>query len=536
MVTMPAMGGQVRDQDLSRALFCGIDNLDVMCGMNSGSVDLIITDPPFKNNGEIYQGSGSAAEAKWIDYWTPDDVHGQWLKSIQEDRKKVHTVVEAVREAVSPMMFAYIAAMAARLLECHRNLRVTGSIYVHCDPDNSPYWRMLMDAIFGADNFHNEIIWKRTSGRSDARKFGSVHDVLLFYSKSKDYIWNPQYLMHDPEYIKKSYRNEDSLGRWQSSDITASGPRYGESGKPWRGIDPGKAGRHWSTPTQGGMNDFIVEHNLIPGWPNAYPSVHSRLDALDAVRLIHWPNKEDGMPCLKRYLASTKGNAVEDIIFDIRRLGGSSKEKNGWPTQKPLALYSRLIAASSNPGDIVFDPFCGSGTTLVAAESLSRKWIGIEREIEARSVVETRIPNLKLSSVAPTRTDDRRTAFDETEWANRALEDPPPIDTVYKSNNELRNTLSRVFGPFCSGCGTMAPKFLDGTYKLGDFAADHVIPRAKGGGDEFGNRLLLCVSCNTWKSEKYTLKELVDHNNEDKKMISKHLVDGNLARIEDIHK
>ena len=258
-------------------------------------------------------------------------------------------------------------------------MKPTGSIYLHCDPTAGHYLKLLMDAIFGHGNFRNEVVWKRTAGRSDGKRFGRVHDTILFYA-GHGATWNRQHTAHDPDYVARSYRNEDERGRWQSADLTASGPRFGESGEPWQGIDPGKVGRHWNTPTQGGMNYFIIGKGLIPDWPDHYLTVQSRLDALDAAGLIAWPKHGDGMLRLKRYLESTTGIAVEDVFTDIGKLEASAKEKIGYPTQKPLALLERLIKASSNEGDVVLDPFCGCATACVAADRLGRR-VGGDRHI-----------------------------------------------------------------------------------------------------------------------------------------------------------
>ena len=286
-------------------------------------------------------------------------------------------------------MQSYLTMMAVRLLEMRRVMKPTGSVYLHCDPTASHYLKLVMDTVFGASNFKNEIVWKRTAGRSDAKKFGRVHDVLLFYA-GPGATWNRQYTAHDPGYVARAYRNRDERGRWRSADLTASGPRPKESGQPWRGIDPGKVGRHWNTPVQGGMNDFIISKGLIRGWPDAYPGVHSRLDALDAAGLIHWP-KSGSMPSLKRYLDSTLGTAIEDVFADIGKLEASAKEKIGYPTQKPLALLERIISASSNEGDMVLDPFAGCATALIAAEKLQRQWVGIDLSPKAKDLIEIRM-------------------------------------------------------------------------------------------------------------------------------------------------
>ena len=270
--------------------------------------------------------------------------------------------------------------------------------------------------------------------------------MLLFYSHSDSHTWNTQYQPHGEDYVRKAYRNEDERGRWRSADLTASGLRSGESGEPWRGIDPGDVGNHWRTPTQGGMNDFIMEHVLIPDWPEAYPGVHTRLDALDAAGLIAWPKSGKGMPSLKRYLASTKGTAVEDIFADVNRLEAASKERVGYPTQKPLALLERIIKASSNEGDMVLDPFCGCATACVAADRLGRKWVGIDISPKAVELVNMRLQQTMGSlfhhGYVTARTDiPRRTD----------IEAPIP----YRQNKHV--LFGQQEGLLCNGCRTEFP-------------------------------------------------------------------------------
>ncbi len=305
--------------------------------------------------------------------------------------------------------------------------------------------------------------------------------MILYYAKVTPPTWNTQYQPHDPEYVRRAYRNEDERGRWQSDQLTASGPRFGESGEPWRGIDPGERGNHWRTPTQGGMKDYIIEHGLIPGWPERYPGVHERLDALDAAGLVAWPKGGEGMPRLKRYLASTKGTAVEDIFADVNRLEAASKEKVGYPTQKPLALLERIILASSNEGDVVLDPFCGCATACVAAEKLGREWIGIDLSEKAAELVRVRLretPGIGMFWQGAHRTDTpRRTDIDAPK--------------NYRQNKHV------LFGQqegLCNGCRGDFP------FKL--FEVDHVVPRAKGGGDHIENLQLLCSHCNRTKGDR----------------------------------
>ena len=161
---------------------------------------------------------------------------------------------------------------------------------------------------------------------------------------------------------------------WKPETLDGPGGSAGNSGQPWRGVPPPE-GRHWRTPTQGAYSEWIAA-NVIPDWPDAYATVHDRLDALDAAGLIHWPKTAGGLPRLKRFLEASRGRAVTDLWDDIHFVSGA--ERAGYPTQKPVALLERIIKASSNEGDIVFDPFCGSGTTLVAAKRLGRRWLGMD--------------------------------------------------------------------------------------------------------------------------------------------------------------
>ena len=285
----------------------------------------------------------------------------------------------------SGAMRAYLAFMGPRLAEMHRVLTPTGSIYLHCDPTASHYLKGVMDAIFGVDNFRNEIIWQRTKAHNDGKQYGRVHDTILFYSKSSKRVWNPVYTAHDPEYVKRQYRYKDERGLYQPITLNASGTSGGESGKPWRGIDPDAMGNHWRAPRRAAWPEGVEP-------PENYESlsVHEKLDVLDANGLVYWPPK-GRVPRFKRYLSTTKGNRIQDVITDINFLTSTSKERLGYPTQKPRTLYERLITASSNAGDIVLDPFCGCGTTIDAAHTLKRQWMGIDITILALDPMRQRL-------------------------------------------------------------------------------------------------------------------------------------------------
>jgi len=212
-----------------------------------------------------------------------------------------------------------------------------------------------MDEIFGSDRFINEIIWKRLSAHNDAHKYGPIHDNILFYAKSDNYTWNPQFSEVSPEYVEQFFDQVDDASgrRYARGDLTARGTRRGETGKPWRGIDPSKLGNHWK---------------VIP----------AELERLDAAGRVHWPKKEGGMPRLKRFEDELQGVQLQDIWLDIKLMHNLSQERTGYATQKPEPLLERIIRASSNEGDLVADFFCGSGTTVAVAEKLGRKWIGAD--------------------------------------------------------------------------------------------------------------------------------------------------------------
>ena len=377
------------------------DNLEILRELDDARVHLICTDPPF-NSGRDYNafiGDSLAQKKAFTDTWTWDTA-AQDARADIEHRAYTNDTYKALDNCLngydlvlqnavsgnSGAMRAYLAFMGPRLAEMHRVLAPTGSIYLHCDPTASHYLKGVMDAIFGVDNFRNEIIWQRTNAHNDGKQYGRVHDTILFYSKSNKRVWNPVYTEHNPEYVKRFYRHQDERGRYRIGDLYAPGiAREGESGKPWRGINPSDVGRHWSTPRRKAWPEGVEP-------PENYESlsVHEKLDALDASGLIYWPPRGK-VPGFKRYLSTSKGNRVHDVITDINPLARASKERLGYPTQKPLALYERLIKASSNEGDIVLDPFCGCGTTIDAAHTLKRRWMGIDITILALDPMRQRL-------------------------------------------------------------------------------------------------------------------------------------------------
>ena len=322
------------------------DNLDILRGMNSGTVDLIYLDPPFNSNKNYEAPVGSkAAGAAFKDTWTLSDLDLAWMGLIADEYPPLAYMLDAARRTHGKGMQSYLTMMAVRLLEMRRVLKTTGSIYLHCDPFASHYLKQLMDAVFGARNFRNEITWKRTSSHSDAKRFARVSDRLLFYAFDGA-TWHTQHLALGETYVARDYRHTDEKGRYRVDNLTGPGLSSGESSEPWQGYDPGQSGRCWSAPKTGNYARWIQD-NLISGY-TAMASVHARLDALSTAGLVDWT--QGGYPRLKRYLAGSKGEAVSDFIGDIQNVNNRSKEHVGYPTQKPLALLERIVAASSNEG------------------------------------------------------------------------------------------------------------------------------------------------------------------------------------------
>jgi len=349
------------------------DNIEALTLLESGSVALVYLDPPFKS-GRSYdlvdamrgnrQGGRTPA---FDDQWTSppglaldraDELDGLVPRPVSE---LVHMLTRTLgRRSLS----TYLVAMAPRLVEMHRVLNDTGSLYLHCDYSASPYLRVLLDTIFGPANFRNEIIWRRTHAHSSSKRFGPVHDTILFYAKSAKYQWTSQYSDYPSHYLDTYYTHEDERDRYQLITCTAPGDRTGTRAHyRWKGQLP-PPGRHWA-------------------WQK------EKMEALDREGLL--VHSASGVPRRKRYVDEAPGVQLQDVWSDINRLDAHSEERVGFETQKPLALIARIIAASSKPGDVILDPFAGSGTTLVAAEQAGRGWIGFDSSLLAGSISLARV-------------------------------------------------------------------------------------------------------------------------------------------------
>lgn len=334
----------------TRVVYCG-DCLEQLQNLPDNCIDLIYIDPPFNSNRNYEVFWGETKEKRSF-----------------EDR---HASTQA-----------YIDYMRPRCVQLKRVLKDTGSFYYHCDWHASHYVKVMLDQIFGENAFQNEIVWKRTSAHSGSKKYGPVHDVLFFYTGGRGHTWNQQYMPYDDLYLETFFEQKDEDGRrWKRMDLTGDGVRNGESGEGWRGVDVTAKGRHWAIPRE------IVARL---GIDEASTSTE-KLEALDEQGMIHWPKKQGGMPRLKQYADMMPGVPVQSVWTDIRPLHNLSRERLGYPTQKPVALLDRIINASSNPNDIVLDAFCGCGTALVAAQNLGRQWIGIDISPTACRVMAKRL-------------------------------------------------------------------------------------------------------------------------------------------------
>jgi len=413
------------------------DNLFILNGLNSNLVDLIYLDPPF-NSKRFYSApvGSKAAGTSFKDMWTWEDVNKEYLNTLAEKYVFLTDYIDAVSIIHSKAMAAYLTYMAQRIVEMHRVLKDTGSIYLHCDPTASHYLKVVLDEIFGKDNFRNEIVWERTtdtgSSKAIAKRYPTNTDIILFYTKNTDlYTFNKQYYEYSDKYRADKFNNNDNDGR---------------GAYRWQVL------KSYSQETF----DKLKNENM--------------LKKTDASKYYYY----------KQYLSESKGVIISNLwnAEDIMPLGPSSKERTGYPTQKPLALLHRIIKTSSNEGDIVLDPFCGCATTCVAAQQLGRRWIGIDIATQAVDILMERLRD------------------DAGLFKNFVNTDVPPqrsdIQIIDPEEKSVKERLYKEQNGICNGCGV--------EFNIWNLETDHIIPRAKGGGDYYENYQLLCGNCNQMKA------------------------------------
>ena len=554
-----------------------MDNLEFIRALNNECIDLIAIDPPFAANetftsrpriaitdAEIDEERQLAARhgvphdegrlTNVHDIWTWDsDIHPDWMNRIEDDYPPVYKVIQAVEACATENEAAYIAFMAVRLIECRRVLKSTGSIYVHCDDHANGYLRLLMDAVFGSDNFRNEITWRRSVSHNDAHRYGRITDQILYYIKSDLATWNgPDIRTPKSEAeIKSAFRSKDERGRFRSDNLT--GPSHDiESGSPstvpWRNYDVLAMNRVWSVPKTGNYAEYI-ERNFIPGY-RSIEGIHDRLDALDAAGLIYHPPK-GRWPGLKRYADADQGVSPQNLISrptGFTNYSASGGEFTGYTTQKPLELYERLIEASTHQGEVVMDIFAGCATTAIAAENLGRHWIACDIAYRSWTMLKRRfaLNGIALSDTSSSTIDaltGMQPALSTAEsftlgpddLPDRDDEDPEPFHNLTEvkaskrrtarsaswsgriPRDEAKRLLINEFGPSCWGCGWQAPQFPNGEYDLGLLEVDHIWAKqdpntGNGGSDELYNLALLHATCNRRKGNRLTLEELRQQN------------------------
>jgi len=381
----------------SNALYYG-DCLDWMREWPDESVDLIYLDPPFNSNAQYNilfgQGNGTPAQVRgFTDTWRWDAAAADRMTTFENAvSHPLHDAAVAFKRLLGPSgMLAYLTYMGERLSEARRLLKPTGSIYLHCDDTASHYLKVLMDSIFGARHFRNDIAWRRATAHNDSSRFGRILDQILFYAKTQRPYWAgaENVASKTEEELRKAYPSMDEHGYYRSDNLTGASASTGESGLSWRRYDVSTLGRHWSVPKTGSYAEYI-ERNFIPGY-RGIEDIHERLDALDEAGLIYHP-RTGKWPGLKRYADADLGNPPQNLILEpigftnySARRGG---EYLGYPTQKRVGLLEKLIPVACPRDGIVLDPFCGCGTTVVAAHNLERRWIGIDISATAIDLIQ----------------------------------------------------------------------------------------------------------------------------------------------------
>ena len=514
------------------------DNLPFLRSLNDECVDLVCIDPPFAKNetfgkrreterdplrppltdaereielrllqswGIRSQRDAEAAgivwpETRYRDIWSWEaDIHEDWLLELTKSREAIAGIINVARYTHGDDIAAYLCYMSIRLLEIHRVLKPTGSLYLHCDNNVNTCLGELLIAIFGADNFRSAIAWKRTSTHSDAKNYANVLDTIFYYTKSGEYVWNPQHGEHDREYVDDKYRYDDGdgRGRYTLDNMTSPNPRPNMMYE-WQG--------HASPPK---------------GWRYS----RETMAQLDGEGRIWYPDSKDRRPRLKRYLSEMPGRIVDSNWSDIPPLNSQARERTGYPTQKPVALAERIIAASTNPGDVVLDCFAGCAYVGVAAERLDRQWVACDINPRAWTVFKRQFnkPNLALlrcheetagqqvlgsEPVAtvhgPAQLPERESPVGEYQLRTFNLPElkfKVPSSLIPDAQMMMLLLELSDYTAWCCGFANRRP---DGSVirTTRNFHLDHVDPQSKDGSNQITNRAPLCPAHNTRKGNR----------------------------------
>ena len=421
----------------------------MMRGLKDRCIDLIYLDPPFNSDHNYAAPIGSkAAGAAFKDTWTLSDIDEAWWGDVAEQNDGLYKMLDASGQVGGKSVKSYLIYMGVRMIEMHRILGQTGSLYLHCDPTMSHYLKMILDAIFGTDGFRNEIVWKRHSSHNDGRRYGRITDSIFFYTKTKKYTWNKVYIPYSKEYEDKAFKCRDNVGLFQHQPMTADSLKGG------------------------GYRYTFHGHNRVWQYPK------KSMLKLEADGRVYFP-RNNGVPRRKIYRDESPGVPMQNIWTDILKV--QKNESLGYPTQKPLALLERIIKCSSDQGHIVLDPFCGCATACLAAERLGRKWVGIDISAKAYDLINARLRGEERFMSAQIGAD----------FVIHRDDIPRRAGTRSKT---IKNTLYGRQEGRCSGCRKH--------FEYRNLEVDHIVPKSVGGHDDDSNLQLLCGHCNRVKGRK----------------------------------
>ena len=454
----------------NRTLFIG-DNLEILRGINSESVDLIYLDPP-----RFTEDASEETRQEGAEGVTSYKRVSSLADEIEVRCPGVAQFVEAAKMVHGGPMARYLVHMSIRLLELQRVLKPSGSIYMQSNPRGSHYLKVIMDAIFGQKNFKNEIIWKRPHIPAGGRRWAWIHDTLLFYTGWRKHRWNKILQEHPPEYWTRTYRNVDERGRYSLIRLVKRGRTHDDREDEWRGYDPKTVQGHWEVPISILRREYpdLGDLRFLP--------TREKLELLHQTHLVHQPSKRSA-PRYKVYEDMASDAPLSDILTTVWPIEGKSKERTGWPDQVPEGLLDLIVRASTKgrkvgyDGDVVLDPFCGSGTTCVVAERHGRRWIGIEESDRADKVMATRMKHEWLTG----QIHFLRQPPQRTDLADEVHED------IHLNARQAKLDLYDRQAGKCNGCEYELP--------LHVLKVHRVSPVPRRGPDSLDNLRLLCQFC-----------------------------------------